>query len=132
LLELLAAAEDTARVWWRDLEADVADGNGVYAATLEEWAAISDGAFAPSAVEEAWASDEGPVTIDFELDGTRLRLEPAYAEDWVDARIATPINELIAASGRRFEFVKAFDQTAFVMALTVAERDALEARGWCF
>jgi hypothetical protein len=27
---------------------------------------------------------------------------------------------------------KAFDQTAVVMALTDAERGALEGRGWCF
>jgi hypothetical protein len=27
---------------------------------------------------------------------------------------------------------QAFDQTAFVMALTEDEREALEARGWCF
>ena len=28
--------------------------------------------------------------------------------------------------------VQAFDQTAYLMALTADERAALEARGWCF
>ena len=60
------------------------------------------------------------------------RIGRRYLEDWIDPRIATPINELIAPSGRQLAFFKAFDQTAFVMALTKDERDALEDRGWCF
>lgn len=43
-----------------------------------------------------------------------------------------PINELIASSGRQFVIFKAFDQSAYVMALTEVERAALEDRGWCF
>ena len=131
-LELLVAEQDPSRVWWSDLEADVSDGNGVYVATLQEWAAISSGAFAPSEIEETWASEVGPVTVAFELAGTRHELHPTYLEDWIDPMIATSINELIARSARRFEFVEAFDQTAFVVALTADEKAALEDRGWCF
>ena len=90
------------------------------------------GAFAPSNIQESWTSDGGPVAVRFELAGAVHLLEPAYLEDWIDPRIATPINALIAASGRQFMFVKAFDQSAFVMALTTEERLALESRGWCF
>jgi hypothetical protein len=132
LLELFVAEQDSARVWWRDLEADVGPDNGVYTSTLEEWAAISAGTFTPSAIEETWQSDAGPVKVAFDLGGTAHVLEPEYLEDWIDPRIATPINELIAPSGRQLAFFKAFDQTAFVMALTKDERDALEDRGWCF
>lgn len=132
LLELFVAEQDGDRVWWRDLEADVADGNFVYASTLAEWAAISDGAFAPAHIEESWGSDSGPVSVTFDLAGIAQVIEPAYLEDWIDPRIATPINALIAPSGRQFVFVKAFDQTAFVMALPADERAALEGRGWCF
>jgi hypothetical protein len=132
LLELFVAEQDTTRVWWRDLEADVGGGNRVYTSTLEEWAAISVGAFAPSAIAETWQSDAGPVEVTFETGGAGHVLEPEYLEDWIDPRIATPINDLIAPSGRQFAFFKAFDQTAFVMALTEDERDALEDRGWCF
>ena len=90
------------------------------------------GTFAPSKVEETWDGETGPVTVTFDLAGAAQALHPAYLEDWIDPRILAPINELIGGTGRRFELVKAFDQTAFVMALNEAERHALESRGWCF
>ena len=132
LLDLIVAEEDQQRVWWHDLEADVADGNDVYVETLEGWAAISEDAFQPAGITEHWAPGEGPVTITFSLGGEPHEITPAYLEDWIDPGILTPINELIAPEGRRFELYKSFDQTAFVMALTEAERRGLESRGWCF
>ena len=41
LFELFFAAQDRTRAWWGDLEADVGEGNDVYAAVLEDWAAVS-------------------------------------------------------------------------------------------
>jgi hypothetical protein len=132
LLDLVVAEQDRSRVWWQDLEADVSDGNEVYVGVLTDLASISVGAFAPSAIEESWQSDSGPVTISFEQHGQTNTLAPAYIEDWIDPGILAAINELIVDSGRRFELYKAFDQTALAMALTEPERRALEARGWCF
>jgi hypothetical protein len=132
LFELLLAEMDRSRAWWRDLEADVVDGNDVYVTTIQELSAISEGAFAPSSVSESWSSEMGPITVSFELGGESHQLEPAYLEDWIDPRILGPINDLIRPAGRRFEIVAAFDQTAFVLALTPDERLALEGRGWCF
>lgn len=133
MTELTAAAADDSRVWWRDLEADVDFANAVYAGLLEEWGAISGGAFAPTEIEEAWASDTGPVTVTFTAAGQRQTLHPAYLEDWIDPSILGPINEVIAPSGRQFELYRAFDQTLYVVALTAAEKRALEReRGWCF
>lgn len=132
LLDLAVAEQDHARVWWRDLEADVVDGNDVYAETLAEWAEISVGAFEPTGITETWDGAEGPVIVEFDQNGTRRFLAPAYLEDWIDPGILVGINDLIAGSGRRFELYKSFDQTAFLMALTDDERRALEARGWCF
>lgn len=132
LMDLLVAERDETRVWWHDLEADVVAENRVYVATLEEWAAISEGAFAPSDIVETWASDQGPITVAFTADGQAHEVQPAVIDDWIDPSIASKINELIAPTGRRFEFFQAFDQTAFVMALDANERAALEGRGWCF
>ena len=132
LFELFVAALDRSRVWWGDLEADVGDGSDVYASVLEEWAAVSGGSFQPDQIEETWESEAGPVTVSFTLDGEQVELAPEYLEDWIDPRIITPINESIAASGRQFTLVQAFDQTAFLLALDEGERAALEARGWCF
>ena len=131
-MELLVAERDTDRVWWHDLEADVVDENQVYVSTIEDWAAISVGAFKPTDVSETWDSAAGPITVAFTLGGQAREFHPAYLEDWIDPTIVGPINDLIATSGRRLEIVKAFDQTAFVMALTKAERAGLESRGWCF
>ena len=132
LLDLIVAQEDQQRVWWQDLEADVLDGNDVYVETLQGLAAISQGAFEPEDIREDWASGEGPATITFSLGGAAHEITPAYLEDWIDPGILVPINELIASAGWRFELYKSFDQTALVMALTDAERQGLEARGWCF
>jgi hypothetical protein len=132
IAELAVAATDVHRVWWRDLEADVSDGNQVYAATIEEWAAISEGAFAPQSITERWESDTGPVEVSFTLNGTQVALRPEYLEDWIDPRILVPINEAMNASGRQFSLFQSFDQTAVVLALTADERSAFESRGWCF
>lgn len=133
LLDLFVAAQDVARVWWQDLEADVSDGNEVYVQTLAGWGGISAGSFDPKAIAEQWASESGPVTVTFELDGIEQTLHPAYLEDWIDLQVLGEINGLIASSGRRFESYRSFDQTAFVISLTPDERAALEHdRGWCF
>ena len=115
-----------------DREADVVDGNDVYASVLEEWAAVSGGSFQPDQIEETWGSEAGPVTVSFTLDGEQVELAPEFLEDWIDPRIISPINERIAGSGRQFTLVQAFDQTAVLLALDDRERAALEARGWCF
>jgi hypothetical protein len=131
--ELLIAALDHSRVWWGDLEADVHPSNAVYEGVIEEWSAISVGAFAPGGIEETWASDQGPVSVSMMIGNRPLVVKPAYLEDWIDPRILTPINATIAASGRQFELYRAFDQTLFLVALTPEEKRALERdRGWCF
>lgn len=130
--EFAVAGTDADRVWWRDLEADVGQGGEVYVATIEEWAGISVGAFAPTAIAERWASASGPVEVTFTHAGSDVVLTPEYLDDWIDPRILTPINDLIASSARRFTLVRAFDQTAVLLALTDDERAAFEARGWCF
>jgi hypothetical protein len=132
LLDLAIAEHDSTRVWWRDLEADVVEGNDVYVQTIAEWGEISVGAFLPTAITETWSGDSGPVTVSYQLDGEEKTLSPAYLEDWIDPGILVPINESIEGSGRRFELYKAFDQTALVMVLTDEERRAFEGRSWCF
>ncbi len=133
LIDLFVAEQDHDRVWWRDLEADVTEDNRVYETTIAEWGAISVGSFDPTDITEAWDSFDGPVTVTFEIDGVERTLRPAVLEDWIDLGILVGINDLIASSGRRFESYRAFDQTAFVVAVTADERRALESeRGWCF
>jgi len=130
--DLAVAEQDAARILWIDLEADVAAGSEVYVATVELLEGIGAGAFEPAGVSETWAAEDGPITVAFDLGGAHHELQPAYLEDWIDPGILVGINDLIADSGRRFELYRAFDQSAVVVALTDAERGALETRGWCF
>lgn len=132
LLDLIVAEQDHDRVWWHDLEADVGDGNAVYAATIEELAAISVGALQVDGVEERWDGPDRAPTITLTIDGAVREIRPAWIEDWIDPGLVVDLNAAMAPTGRRFELYKAFDQTAFVMALTDVERQALESRGWCF
>lgn len=131
LLDLIVAEQDRARVWWRDLEADVSDGNRVYESVINELAEVSVAALRVVDVVETWESTAGPVTVAVTLEGAALEVRPVMLEDWIDPGILVDLNTAIG-EGRRFEMYKAFDQTAFVMALTEPERVALEARGWCF
>lgn len=133
LADLMVASLDPDRVWWRDLEADVDPSNQVYVGTIGDWARISVGAFAPTDVTERWDSAQGPVHVGFTLDGVARELRPGYLYDWIDPRIIVPLNALIDGSGRQFETIEAFDQTAVVLALTPGEKAALATgRDWCF
>ncbi len=75
MLDLMVAATDANRVWWNDLEADVGPDNAVYEETLGEWAAISKGAFAPTGIKESWGADTGPVSVTYQLDGSKQTLD---------------------------------------------------------
>ena len=133
LADLMVASLDPDRVWWRDLEADVDPSNQVYLQTIGEWAAISEGAFAPTGITERWDTAQGPVHVQFTLDGVARELRPEYLYDWIDPRLIVPINALIDGSGRQLETVEAFDQSAVVLALTPKEKWALATgRDWCF
>lgn len=124
---------DSRRVWWQDTEADVGPGNDVYVQTLEEWSKISRGSFLPSSLEESWATDRGPVSVSFELDGAVRTMSPRFLDDFIDvAGVAGAINRLIAPSGLAFQLFESFDQTAFVIVLSDAEAETLTARGWRF
>lgn len=133
LADLILLSLDDQRVWWDDTEADVCAENLVYEQTLRQWAAISRGAFAPENIREAWAGEQGPVEIAFQLQGRSQILRPTYQDDYIDLNILSPINEMIARSKIQFAVHAIFDQTAFVVALTQDEKKKLTRdRGWRF
>ncbi len=124
---------DSNRVWWEDLEADVCDGNDIYVETLGQWGAISRGVFQPTNIIERWASETGPIRIDFDHQGQHFLFYPQYLDDYIDINLLVPINRMIGQTGIQFEVYEAFDQTAFVVALRSNEKEELqEQRGWKF
>jgi hypothetical protein len=121
--ELLSFSEND--VWADDQEADVCAGNKIYEEVLPQWAAISRGAFAPSAIAEKWDSEEGPVTVSFQLNGQAVSVLPLYKDDWIDMEILLQINRLIGTSGYQFQCTD-LGNMAVVLCLTPAEKEAMK------
>lgn len=119
-------------VWTDDPEADVGAVNMVYSAVLPEWARISGGAFAPTDIGEHWESDEGPVTLTFQLAGKPEILLPRYLDDWIDLNVLQQINSLMASSGRQFECAMDVNY-AVVLCLTREQKRRMQVeRGFPF
>jgi hypothetical protein len=85
-----------------DPEADVCEGNEVYVSTLEAWAKITNGAFAPTDIQEEWQSERGPIEVSFLLEGRSVTIKPKYQNDWIDLAILLQLNQIIKADGKRF------------------------------
>lgn len=114
---------DESNVWMADLEADV--GNGVYVETLKRWSAISHGVFSPTDIVEKWESDEGPVTIEFDLNGGKHAITAENYNDFIDIAIIGQLNRLISDSG--YEFVSVvIDQEAVVVCITKEQKKQIE------
>jgi hypothetical protein len=92
------------RVWHGDPEADVCDGNRVYAQVLGEWTGISEAAFAPSDITEHWAGPEGPVSLSFRLGTENHTVSPNYLNDYLDLDVLRLINSIIVSSGHQFAY----------------------------
>lgn len=98
--DVFMLALDEERVWQDDPECDVCEENKVYTETLQEWSRISQGIFQPQGIEEVWEGERGPISVHLTLGSTRHTLRPKWDNDWLDLNILTPINELIAKSGK--------------------------------
>jgi hypothetical protein len=119
---------DGSRVWFNDMEADVCEENQVYAATLDELAEISRGAFAPTDIVETWESEIGPIRVEFSQGGERYAFEPDYEDDWIVFDFLKVLNKLLAPKGVAF-VTTGWDQRAWIAAVTTAERASLEKLG---
>ncbi len=120
---------DEKRVWTGDPECDVCAENQVYTEVLAEWARISDGVFNPANIGEVWNDEEGPISVDFALDGQRHTLHPTWDNDWLDLDILASVNRIIGKSGK--EFVCASDvnfAVVFVLDAETKRRLAIERR----
>lgn len=120
------------KIWWKDTEADVLNGNNVYVHTLNEWAEISENSFSPMKIIEKWKTDEGPIVVEFELNQKPHAFYPEYLDDYIDIDILKKINKLMPNEKNQFEWVVPFDQTAFVMWVSKVEKRDLIRRGWRF
>jgi hypothetical protein len=127
---LHVAELDETRVWWRDLEADVLNGNMVYAETVKEFGSLSGGYLKPDKVKEEWTSDEGPVKVSFWDSDTLRTFNLKANDDWYDTDFFKYLESSMANNGSPYKFYM-HDQTGqdvFLIRLTEDEKEKLEKK----
>ncbi len=94
LFELSLAQLDNSRVWWKDMECGVLEGNQAYCTILKEFKALSNGYFRPVNMHEYWESSDGPIHIGFEVDGEKHQYRPEFKYDWLDSGFIDKIYDI--------------------------------------
>ena len=128
------AVQDTKKFLDIDLEADVCAQNKVYTSLLEDFAKASDGHFSPTNIEEIWESEEGPIQLNFQSNGSDVTFEPEYMDDWIDGRVFDVINnEMKKVTDEKFCLCYGpneewFGQNAIYVRLSESEKQLLEKK----
>ena len=128
--DLHVAELDETRVWWRDLEADILNGNNVYTETVKEFGKLSGGFLKPEKIKEEWMSDEGPVKVSFWDSDTLRTLNLKFKDDWYDTDFFKYIESSMKNNGSPYQFYM-HDQTGqdvFVIRLTDDEKNKIEKK----
>ncbi|SHG39392.1 hypothetical protein SAMN04488109_0030 [Chryseolinea serpens] len=129
-INLKIAQLDPKRVWWHDLEADVLNGNMVYASTVKEFVELSGGYLRAEQIKEEWETDNGPIHISFQ-DGDTLRaFQLKSYDDWYDEDFFNYMEKFMTANGSPYKFYVYIGtgQDAFVIRLTKAEKEMVEQK----
>jgi hypothetical protein len=96
------ALADTERVIGLDPEADTSEGNHVYVGVLRRLAKITLGALVMTDVSEDWRSEPGRVIVSLVANGQPRQLRLHQLDDWVDPKVITLLNAMVAEQARRF------------------------------
>lgn len=96
---------DTERVWFTNTEADVKEGSKAYNGMLDKLSKLSQGKFNPTQVEEKWVTEDGPLRVEFMLNGKQQMIHPTYYEEYLDESVIYDLNEMIKDSGYMFATV---------------------------
>lgn len=123
LAAVVVAAADEGRVWWHDLEADVAPGSQVYERVVGEWLGLLNHGMSVE-VAETWGGAEPVVAVT--VDGATHRLEVDQHDDWIDLGLITHLNAVVDAE-RDLVLVEPFDQTAVVASIRPGDRESLSS-----
>lgn len=128
--DLHVAELDDKRVWWGDLEADVLNGNNVYAMTVDKFGKLSGGYLRPDKIKEEWTTDEGPVKVSFWDSDTLRVFNLKFHDDWYDTDFFKHLESSMKNNGSPYQFYM-HDQTGqdvFVIRLTADEKDKVEKK----
>ncbi|MCT4590366.1 MAG: hypothetical protein N4A71_21235 [Carboxylicivirga sp.] len=89
------ALQDYSKIFLKDLEADVGQGNDAYIEFLVQLAKISDGNFNPEKITEKWESEEGPVHFSYTHKGKVYTSTEKYMNDWIDGTFLHSLNQAL-------------------------------------
>lgn len=128
VFDLYVAALDETRVWWKDLEADILNGNNVYAETVKEFAQLSGGFLKADKIQEEWGSDEGPVKVSFWDSDTLRVFNLKYYDDWYDTDFFKYLESSMKFNGSPYQLYihDRTGQDVFVIRLTAHEKHKIE------
>jgi hypothetical protein len=122
---------DTKRVWWHDLEG-VYRGANYYPEVLHEWAVISRGQFTPEQTQETWHGDNGPVEVNFVLNGNSYTFVHRSG-DFMEHGILQLINQALPNRSFSYAVVTDYGDSNWITVLTQDEKKRLMTeRGWHF
>lgn len=78
------ATQDTKKMLYLDLEADVCRENKVYTWLLQALDEISGQPGLITDIQEDWSSEQGPILIRCKINDVAKEYRPVYHDDWVD------------------------------------------------
>ena len=121
---------DENRILWVDLDDyydddDFCQDDNIKVETLQEWARISRGVFLPQNIAETWESEQGPILVNFTLNGVRCSIHVDYGISADPSMLTNEINPLILQTGYQFE-IRDLSPTVWVLVLTPDEKQRLE------
>lgn len=119
-------------MWQPEADFTVSPGAHAYRQLLLGLSDLSEGQFAPYDIDEQWRNEQGPVTVNFMLDGDSCQFTSESRSGALDMAVLASINALQKASEHRFECLKVDDQAPAVLWLDKVQKAALIRRGWHF
>lgn len=97
------ARQDTKKMLYLDLEADVCKENKVYTWLSQAIDEISGRRELITDIEENWEGEQGPILIRCKINNVPKEYHPAYHKDWVDqSTLENILTDVTAVIGEQF------------------------------
>ena len=138
-LDAIQLAEyDKTKLLFLDLESDVGMDNDIYIEVIKAFRTLSNEKFQPIEIKEKWKSETGPIEVSFKYDGSEIRFEPKYQDDWLHESVFQLCERELKRKNIRITYCLSDDgygygQAIAIMRLTEEEQKILENKlNWKF
>lgn len=131
-LDAIQLAEcDKTKMLFLDLEADVIKGNNIYVELIKTFSVLSNNVFKPENIKEKWESETGPIEVSFKSDGSIIKFQPEYQDDWLHESVFEVCNKEFKRKNIRItnclsDDGNGYGQVVAIMRLTKKEQLFLE------